>query len=151
MPYYLAIDAGGTKTSCLLADDTRILARSSTGSVKLMRVSEAEASSRLTTMLEEVSAAAAVPLTHITRTCIGLAGLSLPAVHTWAATTLSATVAGDVLLLGDDEIALEAAFAGGGGILEIAGTGSDALGCSRAGEIYRAGGRGDIIGDGEPG
>ena len=47
MSLYLAIDAGGTKTRCLLADAGRVLARASTGTVKLMRVSEAEADVRL--------------------------------------------------------------------------------------------------------
>ena len=46
MGLFLAIDAGGTKTTCLLADETRILGRASTGSIKLMRVGEAEATAR---------------------------------------------------------------------------------------------------------
>jgi glucosamine kinase len=147
MPYFLAIDAGGTSTRCLLADDTRILARSSTGSIKLQRVSEPEAAARLVTMLEEVSSAAGIPLSEVTSTCIGLAGLTIPAVRTWAERTLAATVAGEIILLGDEEIALDAAFPGTAGILLIGGTGSNCIGRASDGTLHRAGGYGPILGD----
>jgi glucosamine kinase len=117
MPLYLAIDAGGTSTRCLLADDTHVLARASTGTVKLMRVSEADATARFGALLVEVAAAAGVPLGSVTRTCFGLAGSSSASVRDWATQTIASTVAGELLLCGDEEIALDAAFAGGAGIL----------------------------------
>ena len=147
MSYYLAIDAGGTKTQCIIADEYRVLVRASTGSIKLQRVGEAEATVRVASMLEEVSAAAGVPLTQITRTCIGLAGLTIPAVRAWATHVLSAQVSGELLLLGDEEIALDAAFPGMPGILLIAGTGSHAIARSPDGTLHRAGGWGPILGD----
>ncbi len=147
MAFYLAIDAGGTNTRCLLADDTRILARVSTGTVKLMRVSENEATERLTAMLRQVATAAGVSLGDIVRTCCGLAGLSSPAVRDWASRTLAANVAGEVILCGDEEIALDAAFAGGPGILVIAGTGSNAIGRAPDGTLHGAGGWGPVLGD----
>jgi glucosamine kinase len=147
MPNFLAIDAGGTKTQCLLADDTRILARASTGTVKLMRVSEAEATARLQAMLKEVAASANISLSQITRTCFGLAGLSSPAVRAWATHTVSALVSGELILCGDEEIALDAAFTGGPGILIIAGTGSNAIGRSVTGNLFGAGGWGPVLGD----
>jgi|GEM_PF-115826 len=147
MSYFLAIDAGGTKTQCLLADETRILARASTGSVKLMRVSKQEATTRLHTMLAEVASSAAVSLTAITRTCIGLAGLSIPAVRAWATAAINAKVSGELILLGDEEIALDAAFTGGRGILVIAGTGSNVIGRAPGGSLHSAGGWGPILGD----
>jgi N-acetylglucosamine kinase-like BadF-type ATPase len=147
MPYYLAIDAGGTKTNCLLADRDRVLARAATGSIKLMRVSEPEATARLHAMLAELSAAANIPLTHITRTCIGLAGLSIPTVRAWATRALSSAVSGSLLLLGDDEIALDAAFPSRPGILLIAGTGSNIVGRALDGTLHHAGGWGPILGD----
>jgi len=147
MGLYLAIDAGGTKTNCLLADDTRILASASTGTVKLQRISEEEATTRLQTMLNEVAAAAGVSLGEVTRTCFGLAGLSNPAVQTWAREVVSAMVAGELLLVGDEEIALDAAFAGGPGILVIAGTGSNIIGRTASGKLFGAGGWGPVLGD----
>jgi glucosamine kinase len=147
MPLYLAVDAGGTKTRCLLADASRVLARASTGTVKLMRVSEAEAEARLRAMLDQVASAAGVSLDHVTRTCFGLAGLSSPAVRAWATRAVSANVGGSLLLCGDEEIALDAAFAGGPGILVIAGTGSNAIGRAPGGSLFGAGGWGPVLGD----
>jgi glucosamine kinase len=147
MAYYLAIDAGGTRTQCLIADSDRVLARASTGSVKLMRVSVAEATIRLHGMLAEAAASAGVSLSQITRTCFGLAGLTIPAVRAWAAATIEAQVSGSLILCGDEEIALEAAFAGGPGILVIAGTGSNVIGRAPGGTFHSAGGWGPILGD----
>ncbi len=128
MSLFLAIDAGGTKTRCLLADESQVLGRATTGSVKLMRVGEAEASARLRAMLTEVSLAAGVSLGDVTQTCIGLAGLTIDAVREWA-------------------IALDGAFRGGPGILIIAGTGSNVLGRAADGAMYHAGGWGPALGD----
>jgi N-acetylglucosamine kinase-like BadF-type ATPase len=147
MSLFLAIDAGGTKTQCLIADGERVLARASTGTVKLMRVSEQEATARLQAMLAEVAVAAGVSLGQVTRTCFGLAGVSGPAVQAWARRTVTAGVAGELILYGDEEIALDAAFAGGPGILVIAGTGSNAIGRSASGEHFGAGGWGPVLGD----
>ncbi|MGA1981034.1 MAG: BadF/BadG/BcrA/BcrD ATPase family protein [Acidobacteriaceae bacterium] len=147
MSLFLAIDAGGTKTQCLIADDERVLARATTGTVKLMRVSEQEATARLQAMLAEVAATAGVSLGQVERTCFGLAGASGPAVQAWAQRTVTAVVAGELILCGDEEIALDAAFAGGAGILVIAGTGSNAIGRSASGELFSAGGWGPVLGD----
>lgn len=147
MALYLAVDAGGTKTECLLADDHRVLARRSTGTVKLMRVAEQVATQRLQDLLIDTAAAAAVPLGQVTRSCVGLAGLSIAAVRHWAERTLASTVAGDLLLCGDEEIALDGAFPGGPGILVIAGTGSNVIARSATGTLYGAGGWGPVLGD----
>jgi glucosamine kinase len=147
MSLFLAIDAGGTKTRCLLADESRILARAVTGSVKLMRVGEAEASARLRAMLTEVAAAAGVGLNDVTQTCIGLAGLTIEAVREWAEREIGNAIGGNLLLAGDEEIALDGAFRGGPGILIIAGTGSNVMGRAADGAMYQAGGWGPAIGD----
>lgn len=147
MSLFLAIDAGGTKTRCLLADETQVLARASTGSVKLMRVSEAEATGRLRGMLAELADEAGVPLSGVTRTCIGLAGSTIDAVREWAEREIGSVAGGDLVLCGDEEIALEAAFQGGPGILVIAGTGSNVMGRAADGTMYGAGGWGPALGD----
>jgi N-acetylglucosamine kinase-like BadF-type ATPase len=147
MSLFLAIDAGGTKTQCVIADDTRVLARAATGTVKLMRVSEAEATERLQAMLAKAAVVAGTSLGQVERTCFGLAGVSGPAVQAWARRTVSAVVGGELILCGDEEIALDAAFAGGPGILVIAGTGSNAIGRSAGGDVFGAGGWGPVLGD----
>jgi N-acetylglucosamine kinase-like BadF-type ATPase len=147
MGLFVAIDAGGSKTQCLIADRDRVLARASTGTVKLMRVSEAEATARLQGVLAEVAAAAGVSLGLVERTCFGLAGVSGPAVQAWARRAVAEAVAGELILCGDEEIALDAAFAGGPGILVVAGTGSNAIGRAAGGELFGAGGWGPVLGD----
>src|SRR6185437_3166433 len=136
MGLFLAIDAGGTKTRCLLADETKVLARATTGTVKLMRVGEAEATARLRSMIEEAAREAGVELDKVTRTCAGIGGFSIDAVREWAERVLSETVGGDVELLGDQEIALDGAFQGGPGILVVAGTGSIVNGRGVDGTMY---------------
>jgi glucosamine kinase len=147
MSLYLAIDAGGTKTVCCVADETRELARVSCGTVKLMRVSEPEATDRLTGLVTEAAAVAGVSLADVTRTCMGIAGLSISAVRLWAENTLGKLVGGELVLCGDEVIALDAAFQGGPGILVIAGTGSNIVGRAADGTMYNAGGWGPAIGD----
>jgi glucosamine kinase len=147
MNHFLAIDAGGTKTRCLLADESQVLGRAATGSVKLMRVGETEASARLQAMLTEVSLASGVALKDVAQTCIGLAGLTIDAVREWAEREIGKSVGGSLLLAGDEEIALDGAFRGGPGILIIAGTGSNALGRAADGAMYHAGGWGPALGD----
>ena len=147
MSLFLAIDAGGTKTRCLLADESQVLGRATTGSVKLMRVGEAEASARLQAMLTEVSLAAGFALSEVAQTCIGIAGLTIEAVRQWAEREIGKSVGGSLLLAGDEEIALDGAFRGGPGILIIAGTGSNVLGRAADGAMYQAGGWGPALGD----
>lgn len=147
MPIFLAIDAGGTSTRALLADSDRILARASTGSVKLMRVGEAEATTRLHALIDQLASAAGAAPSRIARVCFGLAGVTIPAVRAWAAQAIAARTDAPLLLLGDEQIALDAAFHFGPGILIIAGTGSNAVGRDAAGRLHSAGGHGPILGD----
>jgi glucosamine kinase len=147
MSLYLAIDAGGTKTRGILADETRTLATAVTGSIKLMRVGEAEASSRLQAMLSEISSTAGISLSDIAQTCVGIAGATIDAVREWLGRELAKSVGGNLVLAGDDEIALDAAFRGGPGILIIAGTGSNVLGRAADATMYHAGGWGPALGD----
>src|SRR5579875_745836 len=129
MSVYLAVDAGGTKTECVIADDDQVLARVTGETAKIMSVGAAEATARLRHLLDEVSAQAKVPLYLVTRACMGLAGISSEGVRAWAEATLGQVLTGELVLTGDEEIALEAAFgADESGILVISGTGSHVVG-----------------------
>ena len=154
MPYLLALDAGGTKTECLLSQydpatqTHQTLARARTGSIKILRVGEPLATTRLRDLLSEISTLAQVPLAEIASTCIGLAGISIPIVRQWTARTLVTLLpASRLVLSGDDEIALDAAFHGGPGILAIAGTGSNIVARAPSGQTANAGGWGPAVGD----
>lgn len=113
----------------------------------MMRVGEEIATERLRAMLEEVAAKAGVGLGEVTRTCFGLAGVSSGVVREWAERAMAEMVGGVVEVCGDEEIALDAAFRGGPGILVIAGTGSNAIGRGVSGRLVSAGGWGPMLGD----
>ncbi len=147
MAYFVALDGGGTKTECWVADENSVLGRASTGSVKLMNVDEATAASRLGELVRAAAAEGGVALGDVTRTCFGLAGSSSETVRKWAEQTLRGVVSGDVIISGDEEIALDAAFQGGPGVLVIAGTGSNIVGRCADGTMQTAGGWGPMLGD----
>lgn len=147
MGVYLAVDAGGTKTECLIADDERVLARVMGETVKIMSVGAPEATARLRHLLEEASSVAGVPLYLVTRACVGLAGIASEGVREWAEASLGEMLTGELVLTGDEEIALEAAFGSGPGVLVIAGTGSHVVGRCSNGSRMTAGGWGPMLGD----
>jgi len=147
MALFVAIDGGGTKTHCWIADETKVLGRAAVGSVKLMNVGESIATGRLQELLHIAAKDAGVGLDSVERTCFGLAGTSSEAVREWAMETLRETVSGEVLLSGDEEIALDAAFEGGPGMLVIAGTGSNVVGRCSDGSLHTVGGWGPVVGD----
>ena len=147
MPFYLAIDAGGTKTDYLLADETRELARVRSATIKRLRVDADTAARTLDEALAQLSALGGISLRDITRTCMGTAGESVPLVADWLREAFAARVSGDLLLLGDVEIALDAAFPGQPGILVLAGTGSNVAGRAPSGTITTAGGWGPALAD----
>src|ERR1700712_1851809 len=147
MAYFLAVDAGGTKADFLLADETRELARVRTGTIKRMRADAATVQRNLDDALASLTAISGVSMRAITRTCIGTAGESVPLVTDWLHTAFAAAVSGELLLLGDVEIALDAAFHGGPGVLVLAGTGSNVAGRAQNGSLTTAGGWGPALAD----
>jgi glucosamine kinase len=147
MSFFLALDAGGTKTDYVLADETRELARVRTGTIKRMRTDAATATLNLDAALRELTATTGVRMDAITCTCVGTAGESVPLVVDWLRESITARVGGELLILGDVEIALDAAFHGGAGVLALAGTGSNVAGRSSNGILTSAGGWGPALAD----
>ena len=147
MAYYMGLDAGATKTDCALAEDDTILARAAGGTIKTLQASPREAAENLDALLKNIAAQSGVSLDSITCTCVGLAGYSVPRVLEWARQALRARVGGEILLLGDHEIALDAAFHGGAGVLVVAGTGSNIIARTDAGQLIHVGGWGPVVAD----
>jgi glucosamine kinase len=147
MSFFLAVDSGGTKTDYVLADETRELARVRTGTIKRMRVDAGTACRNLETALTELSQRAGISMNAVTRTCVGTAGETVPLVKDWLRESITARVSGGLLILGDVEIALDAAFPGRAGVLALAGTGSNVVGRTIAGELVAAGGWGPALAD----
>ena len=147
MTYFLGLDAGGTSTRAALADDTHILGRAKSGSIKVMRVSAAVAEANLRALLDEVAKSSGVPITEVASTCVGTAGNTISTVTGWIWQTLGPMLRGDLVVCGDVEIALDAAFPGEAGALVMAGTGSNTLGRTSKGEEVTVGGWGPMLAD----
>jgi len=147
MRTFVGIDSGGTNTRCWVADEERVLGRATCGTVKIMTVGEEVATERLQQLVRDAAADGGVDLAQVTRTCIGVAGISSGEVKRWSEATLRAVVGGEVLVVGDEDIALDAAFQGGPGVFLIAGTGAIMNGRCRDGRKFGAGGFGPVLGD----
>jgi N-acetylglucosamine kinase-like BadF-type ATPase len=147
MAYFLGIDAGATRTRCVLADSHAILASASSGTIKIMRRPVEDAEKNLDALLRDVAAEWGISLDSIACTCVGLAGISVPRVADWVRNELHARVSGEILLVGDEEIALDAAFSGGAGVMVAAGTGSNLVGRAGNGQLVHVGGWGPVVAD----
>jgi glucosamine kinase len=145
--YFLAIDAGGTKTLMVLGDRNRELARTTTATIKRLRVSADEAMQNLELGLKSLAHTSGISLKSITSTCVGTSGASVALVVDWIRDALHQHISGEVEVCGDEIIALDAAFHGGPGTLVIAGTGQNTIGRSTTGRIVGIGGWGPALGD----
>jgi N-acetylglucosamine kinase-like BadF-type ATPase len=147
MAFYLGFDAGGTKTECALAQDGVILARATGGTIKVMRASPEQAQRNLDEVLQVLTTQTGIDLQAVSCTCVGLAGISVPRIADFVRNALCARVGGDLLLAGDEEIALDAAFCRGPGVLVIAGTGSNLIARASRGQLVHIGGWGPAVAD----
>ena len=147
MAYFVGLDSGGTKTDCWVGDETEVLGRAQCGTVKLTRVGQEIATERMRGLLAAAALDAGVDLQTVRRTCVGVAGFAIAEVREWAARVVGGAVAGEVEVCGDDEIALDAAFRGGPGVLVIGGTGSSVMGRCADGARFTCGGWGPGVAD----
>jgi len=147
MAFFLGFDAGGTKTTCALGDDSHLLVRAVGGSIKPLRVSFELARENMRSLLEEVAARSGVNLRTVSASCIGTAGVRLPQTQQWMRDILSPQAGGKITVVGDEEIALDGVFPGQAGVLIIAGTGSNTLGRTSKGQLIHVGGWGPVLRD----
>jgi len=147
VPYYLGIDGGGTKTTCAVGDETRLIATATAGPSNVVRVGEVQASESLQKSVRQACAAAGIALAQVARTCVGGSGAARPELAEIVRRSLAEILSTPIDVVGDMQIALEAAFDTGPGVVVIAGTGSIAYGRDRQGRTVRAGGWGFAIGD----
>src|SRR5450755_3156465 len=78
MAYYLGIDGGGTKTRCVLATESSVLAKAMTGGSNLVRLGETQAREALRAAVYQVCASARISPAQIGAVCIGAAGAARP-------------------------------------------------------------------------
>ena len=147
MAFFLGIDGGASKTSCVLGDEQTILGRGIAGSSNVIRVGEATARESLTYSILQACSAAGISPSQITSTCVGVAGSERDEVRVPIQRFVGEVVAGAVQILGDMVVALQAAFGDGPGVIVVAGSGSIAYGRSASGDTGRAGGWGFAVSD----
>jgi glucosamine kinase len=148
-PYFLGFDGGGTKTECVLADaGGHILARAFGGPSNPLRAGYARAWFSLSEAADNLLARQKITSNHIRGICAGIGGAGRSAVvHRLASFFRGSFPNAEIEVTTDLEIALEAAFGRGEGIILIAGTGSGALGRDASGRRERVGGKGPWFSD----
>jgi glucosamine kinase len=145
MSVVLGIDGGGTRTRASIVADGRVLAFAESGSIKRLRVGAEAAEENLRALLSEVYAQAGVKSVHAA--CCGVASASMPGIPEWITAVFHDFAIERSEVVGDEVIALDAAFKGGPGILQIAGTGSNTVGRAPDGSTENAGGWSSRLGD----
>lgn len=142
------VDGGGTRMRAVIADEAaRELGRGeSVGAVVGVDPHE-DVAGRIAEAVRAAAAAAETPL-PVGTLWAGLAGAGRVVAQSAVARELRATAVADEVVVGTDvEAAFRAAFGSGPGILLIAGTGSIAWARDATGEVIRAGGWGEHLGD----
>lgn len=147
MAVFLAIDAGGTKSDYVLANETTELAKVRGGTIKRMRADAATTAANLESALRELTALSGISMQSVECTCVGTAGNTVALVTDWLRLSIGQQVSGKLLVTGDVDIALDAAFHGGPGVLVLAGTGSNVAGRGPGGKVMGAGGWGPALAD----
>ncbi len=146
MAYVLGIDAGGTKTRALLADDAGgILAAASGGGANLRTHGELGVEKVLHAIVEEVESTAGVRAEAV---ALGIAGADRPDDHAVLRDILRRIgFRRNVVVTNDARVAFVAGSIRRVGLAVVCGTGSIAWGRNAAGEVARAGGWGWHVGD----
>jgi glucosamine kinase len=146
MVHVIGIDAGGTKTVCLLADgEGRVVARARGPGANLQAAGELQVEKVLHDVMEEAIGERDLMPAAI---CLGIAGVDRPddrAVVRGIMKRIGSKAR--VLIVNDALVALEAGAPGEPGVVIISGTGSIAYGRNAAGEAARSGGWGYVLGD----
>ena len=145
MNVILGIDGGGTRTRASIVADGRVLAHGENGSIKRLRVGAEAAETHLRALLKDVYEKAGVK--SVRAASAGVASATMPGVTEWIDAVFRDFAVERSEVVGDEVIALDAAFKGGPGILQIAGTGSNTIGRAPDDSRECAGGWSSHLGD----
>jgi N-acetylglucosamine kinase-like BadF-type ATPase len=141
----LGIDGGGTRTRASIVNGGRTLAFAENGSIKRLRVGAQAAEEHLRALLAEVYKQAGI--SSVLAASAGVASATMPGVPEWITAVFRDFRIDRSEVVGDEVIALDAAFRGGAGILQIAGTGTNCIGRAPDGSRESAGGWSSRLGD----
>jgi N-acetylglucosamine kinase-like BadF-type ATPase len=146
MLHVLGLDAGGTKTVCLLADEHgTVVAEARRGGANLQASGELEVEKVLHGVMEDAIGDRPIAPAAI---CLGIAGVDRPNDSAIIRAIMKRIgYQSRVLVVNDALVALEAGAPGQAGVVVISGTGSISYGRNAAGEAARSGGWGYVLGD----
>ena len=146
MRYVLGFDGGGTKTECVLMDESgAILARSRSGASNAVNVGANAAAAALAEAGKE--ALGSVALCDVAYILAGISGAGEPAARAEIQANLKPVFPKATIVVTSDLILSLAATGEIPSLVVIAGTGSAVLGRTSPFKLARAGGFGPIIGD----
>jgi len=144
--HVLGIDAGGTKTICLLADgEGNVIGEARGSGANLQASGEFEVEKVLHHVMDAAIGDRDVRPDAI---CLGIAGVDRPQ-DTAAVHSIMRRIGfkARVIVVNDALVALVAGAGSGEGVVVVAGTGSIAYGRDSSGRAARAGGWGYLLGD----
>ncbi|HLB00628.1 MAG TPA: BadF/BadG/BcrA/BcrD ATPase family protein [Bacteroidota bacterium] len=150
----VGVDGGGTRTRALLVSfDGTVLAEAAGGASNVQKKGVDGSADVIFEVIRKCMEKAGSPHQAIAHVVIGAAGAGRPSTRSELTAAISSLAQKNkspfiqVTVETDARIALEAAFPGKPVIVLIAGTGSIALYRADDGQIHRAGGWGNLIGD----
>jgi len=148
MRYVLGFDGGGTKTECVLMDETgAILAHSRSGASNVVNVGPEAAAAALAEAGLEALRSVAKPPSDVAYILVGLSGAGEPRARWDVQEELKPSFPNATILVTSDLILTLGATGKIPSVVVIAGTGSAVLGRTSPLKVARAGGFGPIIGD----
>lgn len=148
MKYVLGFDGGGTKTECVLMDETgAILARSRSGASNAVNVGAKASAAALADAGKEALRLAEKQPENVAFALAGISGAGEPAVQAEIKTFLQACFPNASIVITSDLPLTLTATGEIPSAVVIAGTGSAVLGRTSPLKLARAGGFGPIIGD----
>jgi N-acetylglucosamine kinase-like BadF-type ATPase len=144
----VGVDGGGTKTHAVILDaNSAILGEGLAGASNPLRVGIAAAAGAIREAIDRACESARLRRTDLLAAEIGLAGARRKELSARMREALLPLGIGEVVVVGDADIALYGATEGAPGLIVIAGTGSICCGINARGKTACAGGWGPIAGD----
>ncbi|HEX4543598.1 MAG TPA: BadF/BadG/BcrA/BcrD ATPase family protein [Candidatus Acidoferrum sp.] len=144
----LGLDGGGTKTECVLMDETgAILARSRSGASNAVNVGAEASAAALADAGLQALRSSATAATDVAYIVAGISGAGEPAVQMEIQSKLQPNFPNAAIVITNDLVLSLAATGEIPSVVVIAGTGSAVVGRTSPLHLARAGGFGPIIGD----
>ena len=144
----VGVDGGGSKTQAVVLDmNFALLGEGLAGPSNPLRVGIANAAAAVREAIDRACEVAQVRRADLVSARIGLAGARRDELSARMRDALASLGIGEIVVMGDADIALYGATEGQPGLIVIAGTGSNCCGINARGRRECAGGWGPIAGD----